>query len=447
MKTSTLFKSQTKSMGSNLPNIDSSLNYTAKVHAKIKTCFNATFKKHEAFLACWGSVARGEMAPLSDLDLIIVLSKKNFLPKVQYFRKALESEFKNKIDLLEAFSLETLQKIASIDGTDRQALLFAKPLAGSKQIKNKFCSLNKIRKERDENLREAIHTIVSLNSTSNTYVGQGMSIKFSYGYFRYATTVFTIFKLLLDATNHVWDTRDAVQQLVKLNVFKKSGGSLFLKNFDFILMVRNVAQILFNEEKHLLTASDLKLIAKYIKYTPQRFTNKLARVSRQVAALHSRLELIIYTECRKNQWPQSNVQYLQTMFNLKKKFINSNILTNTILSLNNEVLSMFLAHRTRDPHVLERLYHENVGNWYIIYGIAQNENASSQTLLRLVKPAPGLSVHIQNLYDSFAWRNVRLYVARNKAARKEALLYIMHHKNSRPMDVAAATKSLNTYAK
>jgi hypothetical protein len=110
-----------------------------------------------------------------------------------------------------------------------------------------------------------------------------------------------------------------------------------------------------------------------------------------------------------------------------------------ILNTESELLFVLLAHRSKNTRILENLRIKNPMNWYVIHGIAINLHTSPSTLLKLVKPEHKIQ---KELYAGFGWRNVRLYVAKNKMADSKTLNYIINCKNSRPMDIEAARHNL-----
>src|SRR3989338_3886109 len=384
-----------------LNGIEESILLTEKFKQKLKLCFHECFSKDEALLLCWGSMARKEMGPFSDLDLI--LSRKTNNRKVKKFHDCLSRKLINRIDLLEAYDLKTLSKIGSIDGTDRQEILLARPVCGNSKLKKDFLILQNIfHNQVHENMREILHTWSSLFSVSkNIYINKSNNLKFSLGFLRHVIFILLIVKLFFDKKNVVWSTQKAITILGKLGEVNNDTQTAFLK-----------CRLEDNRSNIVLSSKDInKVISRLI--------------------------------CKKSTAEFQKYENLLNILIDFEKEINFET-EEIIMDTKQEILLVLLAHRSKNPRILETLRKNNMTNWYIVYGIAINLYSSPQTLLKLVKPENKAGSYIYKLYDSFAWRNIRLYVAKNKIADKKVLNYIFNHKNSRQMDKEAALYTLTS---
>ncbi|KKR60777.1 MAG: hypothetical protein UU01_C0034G0007 [Parcubacteria group bacterium GW2011_GWA2_40_37] len=429
-----------------LNGIEESILLTEKFKQKLKLCFHECFSKDEALLLCWGSMARKEMGPFSDLDLILILSRKTNNRKVKKFHDCLSRKLINRIDLLEAYDLKTLSKIGSIDGTDRQAILLARPVCGNSKLKKDFLILQNIfHNQVHENMREILHTWSSLFSVSkNIYINKSNNLKFSLGFLRHVIFILLIVKLFFDKKNVVWSTQKAITILGKLGEVNNDTQTAFLTSLNFILEFRNKVQFFMKNESYYIDNNLLNGMAKksncsvdFLKSRLEDNRSNIVLSSKDINKVISRLI------CKKSTAEFQKYENLLNILIDFEKEINFET-EEIIMDTKQEILLVLLAHRSKNPRILETLRKNNMTNWYIVYGIAINLYSSPQTLLKLVKPENKAGSYIYKLYDSFAWRNIRLYVAKNKIADKKVLNYIFNHKNSRQMDKEAALYTLTS---
>ncbi|MCX6751995.1 MAG: hypothetical protein NTZ87_00625 [Candidatus Nomurabacteria bacterium] len=427
-----------------LKGIKESALLTKKFKRKLKFCFNSCFHENEALLLCWGSMAREEMGHFSDLDLILLFSNKTNNKEIRVFFDCLSKKFKNRIDLLEAYDLKTLAKIGSIDGTDRQAILLARPVCGSSKLRKNFSNLqNTFRNQTRENTREIIHTWISLFSVSkNIYTNKINNLKFGRGFLRHIIFIFLIVKLFFDKKNNIWSTQKAIPIFCKSEMTDDNINTIYLTSLNFILELRNAIQFFMQKESYYIDDILLKEMTKKYKFDIDSLKRKLRDNQSSIIFLEKDISGVISKLVSKNYGSefQKHANLLNILIDFEKEI--SLDIEKTIMDTKLEILLILLAHRSKNSRTLEKLRVDNMKNWYIIHGIAINPHSNPETLLKLIKPEDKIKNHVYKLYYGFAWRNIRLYVAKNKMADKKTLNYIINHKNSRQMDRDTAKYSL-----
>jgi|SRR3989344_2762985 len=420
---------------------------TKKIKKKLEYCFDKIFKKKEALLLCWGSVARNEMGPKSDLDILLIMEGEVNHEKVDKFFKILSAAFKNRIDLLEAYDLKTLSKIASIDGTDREALLLAQPICGNKKIENIFANMQSIfYKQHRENIRELLHMWVNLFSVSKNLAAQQVNdIKSGRGLIRCVNFIFLITKIFFDEHSDIKTTPDAIRKIHQKGFIDKKTKGQYISYVNVLFAIRNGIHLdSKKEESNILNDFNLKSVSKKISLSPRDIDSILEKIKSNYSKFENRIINIILTLSQELKLPEKEITLISVLLNFGEEI--SGKIEIEIIKTKSEILLVLLAHRTNSPKILEFLRKNYPEKWYILYGIANNMNTNPDTLFKLVKPERGSNENLKQLYNGFAWRNIRLYVAKNQKADKRTLLYITNHLNSRPMDVVAAKKNLSEKA-
>lgn len=422
--------------------IEYSKQITQNVKRKCRVCFREIFSNDEALLLCWGSVSRGEMAPYSDLDLILLLNQNTKKSKIALFINELRKNFENRIDLLEAYDLKTLEKIGNIDGTDRQAVLLAVPLCGSKAIEQEFLLLqNRFYAQKERNLAEVVHTWINLLTVGkNLKVSKEVNIKFSHGLLRQATYIY--FHIASSYIRKIKpnSTIGVITEPINTCLTNKKERNSYMAALDYLIMIRNELHILKSNEVYLLNKSAIQAISKKCKVTQSQLRKKIQSSKQVILALENKITDDLANRFGEFYTRPDQIEAFSNLLNMSKKITSTD--SRMILLSDNIILLILLSHRCTDAHILEELRKKFIENWYIMYGIANNSSAKSGTLHKLVSLPTGTPRRIVSLYSGFAWRNVRLYVAKKASVDKKTLRYIIANKKSRPMDVNAANVGL-----
>lgn len=394
---------------------------------RLKIYFKKFFNKSNCALFCFGSVARMDMGPYSDIDLIIVSDNKK---KIEDFSNYLKLKFKNnRIDLLEAYNIKDLIEIAKIDGTDRQGCMLAVFVCGNNKIKESyFNNINdNLYNAKNENIREVLHTYVNLSTVSNNIGNKIVNLKFSKGFLRYFSFIFLLVKILCNDNNRVLTVVDSINYLSNKCLITKKEKIEYLNKFNQILIIRNKIQSINKNEKCEL---DLKFLSK----RETKYINCLIDDSDDFEKNIKKLVVKIIDELIVDKQHFYCVENLLDLTGDVNPKIQDYVIANKL-----EECAVILAHKSTNSVFLEHLRTLYLSNWYVIYGIANNRNSYPETLFKLVCNDRFNYV----LYDKFAWRNIRLYTAKNLSADNKTLLYIMNHFNSREMDIEAAKKTIN----
>lgn len=407
-----------------------------RIKNEIVDVYGKTFSDSDPspLLLCWGSTARCEMGAYSDLDLILLFPDKTSptqtIKKVGAFRTNLQRRLKNRLDLLEAYDLDTLSRIASIDGTDRQAILFAEPLCGNEALRNSFFVRQRtFRAEEYLNLREIIHTYLTVEATASNLFPDNDNIKFSRGFMRYFNFIFILARLTGHFNQIDSDTAGAIRALRAESALNESEMLFLLAYFNTLLSIRSTLHERFGTENNSLDQAAFPNECSIVY-------DEIHDGAEHVAELCKLLVIrAICTYAGKERIPKRHLVRLMerngdTLRTESERAIHKS-----------ELLALVAAHRSKDPATLETLRAQFRDNWYVLYGVANNTYARSPTLAKIVMGEKSFDSCLKRLYSDFAWRNIRLYVAKNRKADIRTLNFIERYPYSRPMDIEAAQKS------
>lgn len=407
----------------------------------LQLCFKKVFLDKEALLLCWGSVARNEMGPYSDIDIIII--EENYNPdKITEFTNYLNKIFKNRIDILDAYTLEDLYNIASTDATSRQALLFARPIYGNKIFIKKFYTVQKnLINEEYNNFRESVHAWITLQSVSNNLVKKNIiDIKASRGFLRFFNYIYLIVKLQNNTVNNIVSTKDAIVEFNKLGLINNNLKRVLLSNLGLLLSFRNIIQSVNKNEGNILDSISINTISENLKLSTREIHEYLKNINKKYITFEKIIFEILSNKSKKFIINCEDTKTFDILLDSNSKL--DDLTEKKIINSRSELLNTLLAHRCLNYNTLEKLRKEWIGNWYVLYGIANNQNASALTLYKLVKSDQNFNDNFKRMYNGFAWRNIRLSISKNCKANKKTLLYIINHENSRPMDILAAKTNL-----
>lgn len=414
-----------------LSGVNESRAISQKAISKAVGLFREYFNDKTHFLYSWGSVARREMGPFSDLDLIIASQHPDYRKIAKYQKTLGEALPNHRLDILERHTPKELQRIAEIDGTDRQAIFFSRNETPIRGASHELTKIQSHIQTRDKNLREIFHILVNLEFVYPKLFGP-CNLKFSPGrlkdfYFAY---------LLANSLDQKRTTRSIPEALSYL----KNGGyisaSTLLKSksaFSDVLYLRNKTQEIKHSYHSVLDRKTAKTLcrrehvdAKSLK----NLINETQEVGRNLFEDLKKLSL----ELAKKGMTEKNNEMLEEVLNLNG---HSKTLAKNIIKSKEEILLMVLAYVSRDPEVLEILRRNSLTKWYVLYGIANNPYTHEKTFISLMSPSAQERHIIKNLYSDFAWRNIYLYIAKNPAATKKVKQLILQYPNARPMDIEA----------
>lgn len=380
---------------------------------------------HELF--SWGSVARREMGPRSDLDLLIISQNPN-PEQIQTFGEMVYKFLPDyHLDLLERHTPAEVEYIAAIDGTDRQAILFLRQETYSDQLHGVAEKIFKrVLGDKRSNLREVIHMFANMEYVYPKLFGE-YNVKFGPGRLRDLNLAKLLVKYL-DENNSSTDTPSALLYLQSKGYLAKDVVAANLGLFDSLLYLRNRTQEVNNSYDCLISNPE----------TLDSFTKDLLNnCTVSIGNLYENLKDITLDLASK-EFGNETSKLLSKMFAIPCKV--NDALKQEILESKEEVLVMLLTYIIKNPEDLELIRTQYLRSWYVLYGIANNVNASQDTLLRLMCPMDDEKATVKDLYTDFAWRNIYLYIAKNPAAGDSVRQYILNYPKARPMDIEAALK-------
>lgn len=393
--------------------------YTIEIIRNIKNIFRSNFDVNKYSLYSWGSVARREMGPYSDLDLVIIGSNPKIKDIQRFINLVKEKYPNNHLDLLNAHSVFKFCKIAKIDGTDNQAKIFIKKEIGVQNfVKSHFCDL-----------KELWHIYLNLEYVY-PILFKKTNLKFSPYFIKY-------FNFAVLISNYLGcdkqDLCSVLKFLIKKKHIRKKYFNFFLNTYSELLDLRNKSQ-----EINLSGNCEINynLISKKLKQNKNKINKKLTDISKTAEKLYFLLKTILFLEIRK-ELSDEELYFLNYILNHRN---NNDSEIRKIIFNNNYYLVLLLTYTTFNSLVLENLRRKNLKNWYILYGIANNQFSSKITLYRLMVPKIKERKIVGHFYVNYAWRNIYLYVAKNKNADLKIKRHILNYKNAREMDIIAANK-------
>src|SRR3989344_1287523 len=367
-------------------------------------------KTHELY--SFGSVARREMGPYSDLDLLII-SKKPNLNQIKKYRLALAKALPNhRLDLLEKYKPKELIRIGSIDGTDRQALLFLRnESCNKKNSKLLQEATSQIRLDEMGNFREIFHIMANIDNIYPSLFGLN-NIKFSPGgikdfYFAYLITRF------MDEKNEVYNISSAIKYLKKYNLIDNKKSIDLLKILNKLLFLRNRIQEFHKSEVNIINNKTKNYLSKTLCIEKKEFNELIKSYQLDIKMFYLELKKIVLSMVKSRL--DAQIYYLVEELLSNKRNLNSKII-NEIFNCKYEIPMMLLAYYTTNIKTLKKLRKINPNNWYILYGIANNKYVNEKILFSLMIPRENEKRIVKNLYNNFSWRNIYLYIAKNPSA-------------------------------
>lgn len=394
-----------------------------------KKCLNS--KTHQLF--SWGSVARRDMGPRSDLDLVILSEYPN-IESIEQFKQAIEKELPdNRLDLLEAYHPDTLRKIAGIDGTDRQAALF---LRNELNPHNANQWSTKVREDTPGNLKDLFHVLSNMEFVYPNLFGIN-NLKFSPG----STKDFVFAHLLanfLENYKGMAEVSNSLDYFAEKELIPEQTIRSSKKNLDAILYLRNRVQEIRYSYHAILDEDTLKTLARDINLDKEGLEKEVRNIQRNTRGLYTDLKHVLIEESKRFLTPKdySNIESL-----LFHQGSDQPEIVKEIIDSGSEISMMMLAYATKDPKVLEKIRKRAPQSWYVCYGIANNPHSSEKTLIRLMVPETKQKSMLEELYTGFAWRNIYLYIAKNPSATDKIREHIINYPNARPMDIEVAKKT------
>ena len=414
---------------SRISGIQESKDITENVLFVSLNIFKKYFEGKDYSLFSWGGVARREMGPFSDLDLII-LSKRPSKRKIELFKKEVQHLLpSHRLDILEVYTIRELQRLAQIDGTDRQALLFLRKEYGYHNTK----MAEKIRKDSRNNLREIFHICANLEFAYPNMFND-RNIKFGEGRIKYYGFVHLLANYVKSDFD-IYSTIDAFEYLSVNRFLDEKIVKKAIESFDVLLGIRNSLQRVAKKEVYVLEEELIGGVVKDLMITKEELFLSLKDNKEFALLLYDSLKKIALDMACEELDPQ-DVNYLYDVFleSSKKAYLKDSVLNM------GEICRVVTAYATKDSKLLDSLALHNPYDWYVLYGIANNTNVKAKTLWRLICSSDDSKA--QELYTDFAWRNIYLYIAKNPVASRDIRKYICNYPKARPMDVEAALKGL-----
>lgn len=194
-------------------------------------------KSHEFF--SWGSVARREMGPYSDLDFVLASNKPDLARIARYRQELAMSLSTHYLDILEKHTPQELLRIAKIDGTDRQALLFMR----NEQSQGQSVMTDKIAEIKSDdasNLREIFHILANLEFVYPRLFGSE-NLKFGPGRMKDFHFAFLLSRFTKN-NNSVQDLPSALLDLNDQGYVTSELVSRNLEALDVLMYLRNRTQ-------------------------------------------------------------------------------------------------------------------------------------------------------------------------------------------------------------
>ncbi len=398
--------------------------------------FQKIFFEDEYALYSWGSLARREMCQYSDIDIIILGNECCHKEKVIQFTRNISILYPNNtIDLLQKFSKDDLIDIARIDGGDRQAVTLAVLETKDNSTTYKFNNdiINNLSCKRDK-IRELLHIMANLLIVYPRLFSP-LDLKFGKDGLRYLNYAFLYAKYIFDIENKITDTRSAIELLFKRKIISSDLYKVNALACQYLLSLRNDLQNYNKSESNVINigekGSDYQNKKKAFNFDQKTLIAYKESINQLMSILFV-----------------NTLKHVEKLLGKKSKDIISNLLFTEgsrigieKLESNSEIMTMVYVYCTKNQDVLNQIYERNMKNWYIVFGIANNPYTSPDTLYNLVNP-DNSSKELLELYKSYAWRNIYLYVAKNPSATNKTLKFIMNYENSRQMDINAARNNL-----
>lgn len=386
----------------------------------IKQEFIKIFDQDKYTLFSWGSLARREMGPYSDLDLIILSSDKNIdYNFIEKFKERITKILPNNyIDLLEVYTLEELNRISKIDGTDMQALLFMKYESGKRIEISKNLDI----------VREILHIFCNLNYVYDSLFGSN-NLKFGPYNIKYYNFAILLAKYFGCTES---DTVSSFNYLKHINKIDNRKCDKYISCYKKLLYYRNIIQ---ESNKSGDCNFDENNVINYTNQTYcQVMKEDLLKIKKYSKEMYESFKKIMY-EILHNNLSKEDIKIIEKGINGKR--INSEEV-NYLIEKNKEIIMMFLSYYLSDSILLETIRMKNENKWYVLYGIANNKYTSADTLYKLIDYKQAKSKGLKKIYTDFAWRNIYLYVAKNPSSNQKIKNFILNYENSRPMDIKAA---------
>jgi len=411
--------------------------FSEKIIIGIKNIFFNVFSMDEAALYSWGSLARREMCVFSDIDIIILRENICSKRKINKFRKLLSINFPhNEIDLIQKYNEADLIKAAKIDGGDRQAVTLARFEFGSQKLRNKFdkAIYNDLTLKKDIT-KELLYIMMNLIKVYPKIFDK-YDLKFCQYGSRYINFAFLYAKYIFGWKTAIYNTRTALRTLVNKKIISKKVYNSTLRALSDFINLRNIVQIATNKECNIWSN----------KYCHAELKNNRTKLSTEMLLKKDKSDVKLLSESLfihiiKNIFCHLHRENRSLAHDL---FFNySSRLDKKVLSAkhDSDIMLMLLSYCTKNHLLLDYLYEANKDDWYISFGIANNVYSNFVTLNKLVN-IKGKPKRILKLHNDFAWRNIYLYVARNKSTSEETLRFIINRKDSREMDVNAAKQNI-----
>lgn len=388
-------------------------------------------QSHELF--SWGSVARREMGPYSDLDFVIA-SRQPDLARIAKYEQELSAALSaHYLDILGKHTPQELLHIAKIDGTDRQALLYMRDEQHRNSDSIMTDSVSQIRTDSKNNLREIFHILANLEFVYPKLFGQG-NLKFGPGRMKDLNFAFLLSRF--ESSDLVSDIPSALINLKGSGHISEEITSASIQRLDTLMYLRNRTQEISGTYHTILTPELYGSLGEILGIPANSISEMLKESSSTVRSLYQQLKKVAIG-LAKTHTESNTSELVDKIITTPEEIIDRDV--NRILGSNNEILMMLLSYTTKNPEILEQLRKTNPSNWYVLYGIANNTNTSESTLMRLMVPDDDRQ-DLVNLYTDFAWRNIYLYAAKNPSSTAKVRDHILHYKNARPMDIEAASK-------
>lgn len=390
-----------------------------------KEIFRSVLDINTHSLISWGSVSRREMGPASDLDYLIVSTSPD-LQGIKNFSREIEKLYPNHyLDLIPFYKNHELLRLSGIDGTSNSAYLFNKLEIGKSNFNH-----NRKTIYQNQKILIILNQLLLLEFCYPKLYSDN-NLKFSKGCLKTFNFAFTIVSCIFNEP--IEDTIAALFFLNKAGFITSDELSESLSAFEDLLFLRNSLNNITGNNT-LNNDAKLQLCAKLITKM-DIINNKFVHLKSKTLKLNERLNTIA-------------VEYLETVLDkeiisiLKNILINHKYITHKqatkLVKTNNETVMLILGFILEDSSLLEIIRANNLTNWYILYSIANNQNTSEETFMRLMVPRKEEQKKVNNLYTDYSWRNIYLYIAKNPSSSLKIRDYIFNYPYARKIDKEAA---------
>lgn len=364
--------------------------------------------KHEFAGGFFGSMSRNEITPLSDVDILCLAPNGIHKKDESVFQSELQKTVRNfPVDAILYQSSNIVENFALLNGTNYHALYFLSHITGEKNaaqlLQNEQKKLHGMLEER---IREFINIIGNF---------KGLSSFISSKESRYL-------KFHFHGTNK-WVKLGQLAQI--------RWPELVGKNTEEILGL--LADEYGLDRKELYDGWNTILADRIIQ--EKEFLNKKESSNYPIENKTLSILLEKFLEDSINNWIQKNggvsqenaASFIQDIFNLK-------LIISQPKNYSSKADTVLQAMTARKSDEINKIALEYGHDWWVATNLSINKNTNPETLDYLVFPP--------FFKETFVWRTVRLYVAKNPNTSVQTLQKILNTPDLREQDYQAAKTNL-----